>query len=159
MASRKRSSQSVRGRRPTGKAMTAADRMRRMRERRKANGLKPVVSWVPSHAPARSPFSSHRLLEARSLAMHAVIAQKIEREPGLLHIPRDNLKRWKTRWGSERAPAWYAEWREIMSRPWSEIAAIITEPSEEGARLRQSSPFAGVLSTDERKRIYEAFRA
>jgi hypothetical protein len=46
-----------------------------------------------------------------------------------------------------------------MSRPWSEIAAIMTEPSEEGARLRQSSPFAGVLSATERRRIYEAFRA
>lgn len=138
--------------------MTAADRMRRMRERRKAIGLKPVVSWVPSHAPARSPFSSHRLLEARSLAMHVVIAQKIEREPELLHIPRDNLKRWKARWENE-APAWYDEWCNIMSRPWPEIAAIITEPSEEGARLRQSSPFAGVLSAAERKRIYEAFRA
>lgn len=33
----------------------------------------------------------------------------------------------------------------------------MTEPSEEGARLRQSSPFAGVLSQTERRRIYDAF--
>ena len=138
--------------------MSAADRMRRMRERRKAQGLKPVVSWVPSAAPARPSYSSHRLLEARSLAMHAMIAHKIERNPQLLAIPRDNLKRWSARWESD-APAWYHEWCEIMQRSWPEIAAIITEPSEEGARLRQSSPFAGVLSAAERKRIYEAFRA
>lgn len=138
--------------------MSAADRMRRMRERRKAKGLKPVVSWVSQAAPARAGYSTHRLLEARSLAMHAVIAQKIERDPKLLAVPRDNLKRWKARWESE-VPAWYEEWCAIMHRPWSEIAAIITEPSEEGARLRQSSPFAGVLSAEERRRIYEAFRA
>lgn len=138
--------------------MTAAERMRRMRERRKANGLKPVVSWVPHEVPVRSGYSSHRLLEARSLAMHAVIAQKIERDPKLLEVPRNNLKRWSARWENE-APAWYGEWRGIMNRPWAEIAAIITEPSEEGARLRQSSPFAGILSAAERKRIYAAFRA
>jgi hypothetical protein len=138
--------------------MTAADRMRRMRERRKADGLKPVVTWVARDAGARPTFSTHRLLEARSLAMHAVIAQKIEREPGLLNIARNNLMRWRSRWDDD-VPTWYREWCEILDCPWPQIAAIITEPSEEGARLRQSSPFAGVLSAEVRKRIYEAFRA
>jgi hypothetical protein len=159
MAVRKRPTRPARGRPSTGKAMSAADRMRRMRERRKAEGLKPVVSWVPRAAPAARPsYSSHRLLEARSLAMHAVMARKIQRDPELLNVPRNNLKRWRARWENE-APAWYTEWCAIMRRPWPEIAAIITEPSEEGARLRQSSPFAGVLSVEERRRIYEAFRA
>jgi hypothetical protein len=90
--------------------------------------------------------------------MHAVIAQKVERDPRLLDVPRNNLQRWGVRWKNE-APVWYDEWCKIMSRPWLEIAAIITEPSERGARLRQSSPFAGVLSAAERRRIYEAFRA
>jgi hypothetical protein len=138
--------------------MSPAERMRRMRERRKAAGLKPVVSWV-SHQPAiRSSYSSHRLLEARSLAMHALIAAKIERDRRLLDVPRSNLKRWRARW-EDQPPAWHREWDRIMKRPWAEIAAIITEPSEEGARLRQSSPFPGVLSVAERRRIYEAFRA
>ena len=138
--------------------MTAAERMRRMRERRKASGLKTTVRWVPDNGPARAGYSSHRLLEARSLAMHAVIARKIERDPALLNIPRNNLERWSGRWEND-APAWLDEWRQVMARPWAEIAALITEPSEEAARLRQSSPFAGVLTATERKRIYEAFRA
>lgn len=131
-----------------------------MRERRKAAGLKPVVSWVNEKGPVHAPYSSHRLLEARSLAMHAVIAAKIERDPSLLTIPRNNLQRWKSRWqGAGDAPAWFDEWREIMRRPWQEIAALITEPSENSARLRQSSPFAGVLTPAQRRQIYEAFRA
>src|SRR5688572_25778773 len=158
MGSRRRSSKPVRGRPPTGSAMTAAERMRRMRQRRKAAGLKAVVSWVAPERAVRPGYSSHRLLEARSLAMHAVIAQKIERDPQLLDVPRNNLKRWRARW-DEQLPAWHEEWTGIMQRPWSEIAAIITEPSEEGARLRQSSPFPGVLTAAERRRIYEAFRA
>lgn len=106
----------------------------------------------------RPGYSAHRLLEARSLAMHAVIAEKIQRDPGLLKIAHDNLKRWRARW-EDQPPAWHQEWSGIMRRPWPEIAAVMTEPSEEGARLRQSSPFPGVLSAAERRRIYEAFRA
>src|SRR5688572_20779125 len=121
MASRKSSTKPVRGRPSSGSAMTPAERMRRMRERRKADGLKPVVPWVPLATPARAGFSAHRLLEARSLAMHAVIAQKIERDPALLNIARNNLQRWRSRWDDE-GPAWYREWCEIMNRPWPEIA-------------------------------------
>jgi hypothetical protein len=106
---------------------------------------------------AGSGYSSHRLHEARSLAMHAVIAARIEREPKLLDIARNNLKRWHTRW-EDGAPAWHREWCKILNRSWLEIAAIMTEPSEEGARLRQSSPFAGILSVTERRRIYDAFK-
>jgi hypothetical protein len=137
--------------------MSAAERMRRMRQRRKAAGFRPVTAWQPAKlAPA--PYSSHRLLEARSLAMHAVIARKIEHDPKLLAVPRRNLARWRTRWPDE-PPAWFSEWHAILKRPWQEIAALITEPSENAARLRQSSPFAGVLTPAERDRIYEAFRA
>ena len=158
MASRKRQFRPKRGRPPTGKAVSAAERMRRMRKRRKAAGLRAVVSWVPPASTVPTLYSSHRLLEARSLAMHAVIAEKIQRDPSLLEVAHNNLTRWRVRWEDE-VPGWHREWSAIVKRPWPEIAAIMTEPSEEGARLRQSSPFAGVLSVTERRRIYEAFRA
>jgi hypothetical protein len=137
--------------------MSAAERMRRMRERRKAAGFRSVSAWQPRHT-VPAPYSSHRLLEARSLAMHALIAAKIARDPKLLDIARGNLKRWRSRWSSS-PPAWFREWTAALQQPWPQIAALITEPSESAARLRQSSPFAGVLSPLERTRIYEAFRA
>jgi hypothetical protein len=102
-------------------------------------------------------YSAHRLAEARSLAMHALIAEKISRDPQLLEIPRRNLQRWSRRWDKE-SPRWLEEWRRLLRRPWHEIAGFIAEPSERGARLRQSSPFAGVLTPEERQRVYEAFR-
>lgn len=117
-----------------------------------------MVAWVPAEPPAATTYSSHRLLEARSLAMHAVIARKIERDPKLLQIARSNVQRWREQ-RTEAQPAWLDEWRELLNQPWEEIAALITEPSENGARLRQSSPFAGILTNQERWRIYEAFRA
>jgi acyl-CoA reductase-like NAD-dependent aldehyde dehydrogenase len=138
--------------------MSAAERMRRLRERKKAAGLKPVVAWVASEPETRATYSSHRLLEARSLAMHAVVARKIERVPSLLGIARRNVERWSMQRNNER-PAWLDEWCELLNQPWETVAALITEPSENGARLRQSSPFAGILTQQERRRIYEAFRA
>ena len=138
MVSKRRLIKPTLGRPPTGYAMTAAERMRRMRQRRKAAGLKAVLSWVSAERSGPPGYSSHRLLEARSLAMHAVIAQKIERNPKLLDVPRNNLQRWRARW-DEQPPAWYEEWVGIMKRPSSEIAAIITEPSEKGARLHATT--------------------
>lgn len=138
--------------------MTAAERMRRLRERRKTAGLKAVVAWVPKGPVEQPTYSSHRLLEARSLAMHAVIARKIEHDPTLLAIAHRNIERWSARW-KDAPPAWLKEWQEVLTQPWWHIAAVITEPSEHGARVRQSSPFAGVLTNEERWRIYEAFRA
>lgn len=146
-----------RGRPHTGVAMTAAERMRRMRAKRKEAGFRVASSWVPTAPNSGSAYSSHRVLEARSLAMHAIIARKIERDPTLLDIARRNLDRWRARW-KDGVPAWFSEWHQILGRPWPEVAALITEPSENAARLRQSSPFAGVLTADERRRIYAAFR-
>jgi hypothetical protein len=145
-----------RGRPPTGAALSAAERMRRLRERKRAAGFRAETRWMPAQS---APYSgAHRLAEVRSLAMHAVIARKIDRDPTLLDIPRRNLERWSARAG-ESPPSWLQEWHTLLALPWPELAARITEPTEDATRLRQSSPFAGVLSETERARIYEAFRA
>jgi hypothetical protein len=146
-----------RGRPPTGKAMSAAERMRRMRDRRKAAGLKPQTTWISQESPL-APYSDHGRLDLRSLAMHTVIARKLARDPRLLAVGQENLKRWSQRRGGDM-PAWLKEWEAILEQPWREVAALITELSPRATRLRQSSPFAGVLTAQERKRIYDAFRA
>ena len=145
-----------RGRPQTGRAMTAAERMRRMRMRRKARGLRPVVSWMDAGGADRS-YSSHSVIDARSLAMHVLIAAKIRRDPTLLDRARRNIQRWRERSAGSPAP-WLREWSLVLSRPWPAIAAIISDMTPRSTRLRQSSPFAGILSAAERRRVYEAFR-
>ena len=131
--------------------------MRALRERRKAAGLKEVVQWVRTEPKSHGVYSSHRLLEIRSLAMHALIAAKIDRNQELLSIAHRNLNRWESRW-AEDSPRWIAEWRAILRKPWKEIAMTLVEMTENASRLRQSSPFAGVLTAIERRRVYEALR-
>jgi len=147
------------GRPPTGQAQTAAERVRRYRARQRAAGLRPSTRWQPVASPPMSPgMLKHRVIEARSLAMHCLIAQKIGRDPRLLDVARRNLAAWSARYG-DQLPRALDEWRVILTRPWHEIAALITDAGETATRLRQSSPFAGVLTPTERRRVYEAFRA
>lgn len=138
--------------------MTPAERMRAYRRRKRAAGYKVVSKWQPAGVDNPATYSDHRVLDARSLAMHCKIARKIDQDPELLEKPRCNLQRWGET-ASGPLPEYIKEWQKIMNQPWSCIATFITSFSDEAVRLRQSSPFAGVLTPKERKQIYDAFRA
>ena len=139
--------------------MSAADRMRRYRARKRAAGLHQERRWVAEGEEFREVFSDHSILDARSLAMHCLIARKLARDPELMEIPRRNLAAWKKARPKAERPRCLDQWAEILRRPWPEIAALLVSTSERATRLRQSSPFAGVLTPTERRRVYEAFRA
>lgn len=154
-----RTAKPVRGRPATGLAKPAAVRMREYRARRRAAGLRPQVRWVRTEPPSvPSPASDHRFHDIVSLALHAAVVRKIGRDSALLSKARGNLRRWRSRFTAD-TPRWWKEWDDILECPWSQIAALLLDPSENATRLRQSSPFAGVLTPQERKRIYDALRA
>jgi hypothetical protein len=128
--------------------------MRRYRARRRAAGLRLVASWEP-----RQPgWSDHRIAEARSLALHVLAVRRVAAAPALLERARAAVARWLERYG-ERPPPALVEWKALLARPWREVAARATALTEDGARLRQSSPLAILLSASERRRVYDAFRA
>ncbi|NND65776.1 MAG: hypothetical protein HKM24_07410 [Gammaproteobacteria bacterium] len=118
-------------------------------------GLKQVRQWVPAIKSARG-YSDHCLLDARSLALHCKIAQKISQDPTLINQAKANLERWAQRYPNAQ-PKYFSQWKNILNRSWEDVAAFITSLSEEATQLRQSSPFAGILTTKERKKIYDAF--
>ena len=138
--------------------MTPAERMRAYRRRKQAAGYKVVSKWRPAGVDNQATYSDHRILDARSLAMHCRIARKIDQNTELLDRARRNLRRWGEA-ASGPLPEYIKEWLEILDQPWPEIAVFITSFSDDAVRLRQSSPFAGVLTPTERKQIYDAFRA
>lgn len=116
--------------------------------------MRALTTWT-SQVPA---WSDHRVADARSLALHVLAARRIAKDPRLLGRARDTLVRWLERYG-ERPPAALLEWKALLERPWGEVAARATALTEDGARLRQSSPLATLLAEDERRRVYDAFRA
>jgi hypothetical protein len=99
--------------------------------------------------------SDHSRLDERSLAMHQLIAAKVQANPALLDKARDNLRRWQASEGSPKLAL--AEWEQILSGPVTQVTQFLTDPSERATRLRQSSPFAGILTEAERGAIYESY--
>lgn len=138
--------------------LTAAERMRAYRKRKRDAGFRHIRRWEPNDSEGGRRYSDHRTRDARSLAMHCVIAEKISRDPKLLGIARENIARWSAK-SADPQRGYLKEWRDILDREWSEIAELMTNMSEEATRLRSSSPFAGVLDARERERIYAAFRS
>ena len=93
---------------------------------------------------------SHKLIDDISLELGRRTAARLRQHPELIRLARENLARW-TRLNAD-APSLlrcYAEWREILNHPLDEICRILISESEEARRLRQNSPFAGVLSARE----------
>lgn len=99
--------------------------------------------------------SDHSRLEERSLALHRLVARKLLGNPLLLDRVRETVRRWQGMDGSPRTTL--AEWETILSSPADQVAGFLTERSEKATRLRQSSPFCGILSEDERRAIYESY--
>lgn len=100
-------------------------------------------------------YSDHTRLDERSLALHRLVAEKIVADPALLDKARENVRRWQ---GREDPPSLVLiEWALILERPVEQVAALLVESSENATRLRQSSPFTGILTEAERKAIYESY--
>jgi len=98
--------------------------------------------------------SDHERLEERSIALHREIAKRLEENPQLVDLARANLERWIARDGE--LPPW-REWRKILGWPFSQLISFLLSRDEVSKRLRQSSPFCGILAPKERWHIYESF--
>ncbi len=101
----------------------------------------------------------HRAHDQIGLALAHAVADGLASRPDWLDIARANLDRW-SRLNAD-APsllACYAEWRQLLSLPLAQIQAVLRDPSAEGQRLRQNSPFAGVLTPREVWQIKEQCR-
>lgn len=97
----------------------------------------------------------HERIDQRSLAMHRRIAEKLRESPSLLAIAEDNLARWMSQPG--RSQPYLEAWQALLRLPIDELTKRIVEPSEWMTALRQSSPFAGVLSNQERWAILREY--
>jgi hypothetical protein len=99
---------------------------------------------------------SHEWIDRRSLALHEAVAAKLEASPELLGVARSNLARWL----AHRQTAALREWQTLLDeRSVDQIVRLLRSDDETARRMRQSSPFAGVLSARERLAILQHYDA
>jgi hypothetical protein len=103
------------------------------------------------------PIDSQQFIDLVALEYHKEIAALLMMDPDrVIEEARDNLRRWLLAYERGTREAWcLEEWEQILDRhTMPELIAIITEDSDEGQRLRSSTPFVGLLSAEERKEIW-----
>jgi excisionase family DNA binding protein len=95
---------------------------------------------------------SHRTAELQALAYHRLVAERLDDR--LVDQARRRLRRWR---GEGRIdPRWSDEWERILALTPAQIGRSISADSSRARELRQTSPFAGALSEQERRALTRA---
>src|SRR5262245_8887856 len=90
------------------------------------------------------------MIDRINAAQDRRIAARLRRDTRVLRLARANLKRWMRRDGRTVRSS-FQEWNQILTRlSRAEIADFLLSDTPMARRLRQSSPFAGVLTETER---------
>jgi hypothetical protein len=100
---------------------------------------------------------THEAIDRRSLALAGAIVEKIDHDPRRTGLAK--AKSVCARWNAMHGLSCVREWLSILqTETWEAIRSRLLDPSDDGRRLRQSSPFCGVLSPKERWEIYRKHR-
>jgi excisionase family DNA binding protein len=97
--------------------------------------------------------------QMRSLWLHRAVAGKLLANPRRgLTIARRNLRKLQQAHPRGQAARVLAEWETLLDGPIEAVADALTSKTQPAVELRQSSPFAGLLSERERTAVLSAFR-
>ena len=89
--------------------------------------------------------------QRRSLMLGHLVAAKLITEPvETLKAGRINLERMRSSSPRGSARIWLDEWHALLSGPPARVLEALTSRSQRARELRQNSPFAGVLTDEER---------
>jgi hypothetical protein len=99
----------------------------------------------------------HSAIDARSLEMDRLFAQRLRENPAVLDKARSVLAKWMMSCDASVRPV-FEDWRAILDGPISGVFAVLEGKDERSMRLRQSSPFCGILTPAERTAILMSYR-
>lgn len=98
------------------------------------------------------------MIDERSLAFDRLIASKLRANPALIDRAKSNLSRWMQAADASAHPI-LRQWQTLLDGPMELLLATLESPEEHATQLRQSSPFCGILSREERTRIIQEFHS
>ena len=111
----------------------------------------------PARRASRAPRATrHADHEARSLAVAALLAEHLRRDPSLVEEAQRYLERRIPR-ASPGERLDLEEWRRVLATlSIARLRRFLVRDDARGLRLRQSSPFLAVLSAEERRSLLAA---
>lgn len=101
------------------------------------------------------------LEQHRQLWMHqAMLTHLLTRPEDVMAKARDNIEHWQSMHRTDGKTAEYLRaWEKVLDRGLRATVEMMTSTSPRARELRQNSPFAGVLSQDERLKALRSFRS
>jgi hypothetical protein len=102
----------------------------------------------------------HEVIDERSLELHRVIARELQADPSKL----DLVVEWIDRFLGDPDYSIHSkdaltEWLVIIRQGLPRVLEALADDSEDGRRMRQSSPFAVIMPQDERAEIFARYEA
>jgi transcriptional regulator with XRE-family HTH domain len=89
--------------------------------------------------------------ERRTLELHKLVAEKLRADPqDVIHRAKARIDVMRSRDLEGRSASYINTWDRLLSGPIDELEAAMTSTDQASRDLRQSSPFGGTLSDEER---------
>jgi transcriptional regulator with XRE-family HTH domain len=137
---------------------TKEPRLSTLRRLLEAAGMRLELGYTPEPTKRRAGDLTRE--EQRSLALHRVIAARLAADPKRVRAKaRRNLSVMRRANADGSAQGWLAEWDRRLCGPLAGVIDALVSTHQHARDLRQVTPFAGVLSDEERRAIYQAQRA
>lgn len=96
--------------------------------------------------------------QRRSLWLAFAVAGQIVANPSAAHtLAKQNLVKMNKN-ARGQATAWLDEWDKLLNGQVGDMLTALTSRSPRGRDLRQNSPFAGILSEDERMQVLSSWK-
>lgn len=97
--------------------------------------------------------------QLKALWLHgAVVGQLVTNPDEVLSKARANLDRLLQQHRGTMTEIWLMRWKDTINQGAKAVLEALTSQDPDGVELRQNSPFAGVLSEQQRRQVLEAFR-
>ncbi|MET7875344.1 helix-turn-helix domain-containing protein [Micromonospora profundi] len=96
--------------------------------------------------------------QLKSLWLHQAVAGNLVTDPdAVLGKARENLDRLLRQHRETMTEVWLKRWEDKLEEGVDAVLKTLTSDDPEAVELRQNSPFAGVLSQSQRKKVLESF--
>lgn len=99
--------------------------------------------------------NEHEKHELRSLEFHRLVSEELKKDPRrVILFGLQNIDRWRKN-GVDCAD--FEEWKRILEKQPASLPKVLLGKDERSIRLRQSSPFPGLIPEEIRLKILKAY--